>query len=183
MESFFLAETSKYLFLLHADVPQLPDFFILSTEGHLLPALPAPSTPAAAPPALFSSGTPITQATNIGVPSRDSMQDPEPETLYDEHIMDESYEDAEGADGENQGVEDGVGAREEGEYRPCREVCWRWGEEDAAEAVARVNAVLPLVGVSVEEARLIRQRRCRACVRITRRIATMRRGACPLRML
>ncbi|KAL0022767.1 hypothetical protein WJX79_002551 [Trebouxia sp. C0005] len=36
MES-FLSETSKYLYLLHADAADLPDHYIFSTEGHLLP--------------------------------------------------------------------------------------------------------------------------------------------------
>ena len=40
MESFFLSETSKYLFLLGANATQLPDFYVLTTEGHLLPPLP-----------------------------------------------------------------------------------------------------------------------------------------------
>lgn len=41
MESFFLSETAKYLFLLGAGAGDLPDFFVLTTEGHLLPPLPA----------------------------------------------------------------------------------------------------------------------------------------------
>lgn len=41
MESFFLSETAKYLFLLGAGAGDLPDFFVLTTEGHLLPPLPS----------------------------------------------------------------------------------------------------------------------------------------------
>jgi Glycosyl hydrolase family 47 len=41
MESFFLSETAKYLFLLGANATGLPDFYVLTTEGHLLPPLPA----------------------------------------------------------------------------------------------------------------------------------------------
>ena len=37
MESFFLSETSKYLFLLQANATDLPDHYIFTTEGHLLP--------------------------------------------------------------------------------------------------------------------------------------------------
>ena len=37
MESFFLSETSKYLYLLQADAADLPDHYIFTTEGHLLP--------------------------------------------------------------------------------------------------------------------------------------------------
>jgi len=40
MESFFLSETAKYLYLLHSNATTLPDFYIFSTEGHLLPVLP-----------------------------------------------------------------------------------------------------------------------------------------------
>ena len=44
MESFFLPETSKYLYLLNSDAAALPDYYIFSTEGHLLP--PFPRSPA-----------------------------------------------------------------------------------------------------------------------------------------
>ena len=40
MESFFLSETAKYLYLLHSNATTLPDFYVFSTEGHLLPVLP-----------------------------------------------------------------------------------------------------------------------------------------------
>ena len=41
MESFFLSETIKYLCLLHSNATALPDYFVFSTEGHLLPVLPS----------------------------------------------------------------------------------------------------------------------------------------------
>lgn len=41
MESFFLSETAKYLYLLHSNATALPDFYVFSTEGHLLPVLPS----------------------------------------------------------------------------------------------------------------------------------------------
>jgi hypothetical protein len=37
MESFFLSETSKYLFLLFSNATGLADHYVLSTEGHLFP--------------------------------------------------------------------------------------------------------------------------------------------------
>jgi hypothetical protein len=40
MESFFLSETVKYLYLTFSDAaPHLIDYYILSTEGHLLPVV------------------------------------------------------------------------------------------------------------------------------------------------
>eukprot|EP00892_Ulva_mutabilis_P012498 jgi/Ulvmu1/9620/UM054_0050.1 len=52
MESFFLAETAKYLFLLLRGAAAVNDFFVFSTEGHLLPPLPAdPADPSPPPPA------------------------------------------------------------------------------------------------------------------------------------
>ncbi|GBF88425.1 hypothetical protein Rsub_01137 [Raphidocelis subcapitata] len=43
MESYFLSETARYLFLTFSDgAAALPDWFVLSTEGHLLPVLPGP---------------------------------------------------------------------------------------------------------------------------------------------
>ncbi|GFR52408.1 hypothetical protein Agub_g14979, partial [Astrephomene gubernaculifera] len=43
MESYFLSETAKYLYLLFSSAPALPDYYILSTEGHLLPPLTDPT--------------------------------------------------------------------------------------------------------------------------------------------
>ncbi|GMH33547.1 hypothetical protein BSKO_01381 [Bryopsis sp. KO-2023] len=40
MESFFLSETAKYLYLLFSNDTRLVDFFVLSTEGHLFPPVP-----------------------------------------------------------------------------------------------------------------------------------------------
>lgn len=40
MESFFLSETVKYLYLLFANATAVVDHFVLSTEGHLLPVFP-----------------------------------------------------------------------------------------------------------------------------------------------
>lgn len=54
MESFFLSETSKYLFLLQANTTHLPDHYIFTTEGHLLP----PFTTSPQPPA---TPTPVSQ--------------------------------------------------------------------------------------------------------------------------
>eukprot|EP00873_Tetraselmis_striata_P000992 jgi/Tetstr1/421256/TSEL_012260.t1 len=52
MESFFLSETSKYLYLLHSNASGLLDHFVFSTEGHLIPPFPAaaPPKPQPAPP-------------------------------------------------------------------------------------------------------------------------------------
>ena len=43
MESFVLSETWKYLYLLHSNASRLADFFVFSTEGHLLAPLEAAS--------------------------------------------------------------------------------------------------------------------------------------------
>jgi hypothetical protein len=39
MESFFTSETAKYLYLLFHQSSALTDFYVLSTEGHVLPVL------------------------------------------------------------------------------------------------------------------------------------------------
>ena len=44
MESFFLSETSKYLFLLQANTTHLPDHYVFTTEGHLLPPFATTAT-------------------------------------------------------------------------------------------------------------------------------------------
>jgi hypothetical protein len=40
MESYFLSETVKYLYLSFVDSGPLLDYYLLSTEGHLMPAFP-----------------------------------------------------------------------------------------------------------------------------------------------
>lgn len=44
MESFFLSETCKYLYLLQANTSHLPDQYVFTTEGHLLPPFTTAST-------------------------------------------------------------------------------------------------------------------------------------------
>ena len=41
MESYFLSETTKYLYLIWSDSAHLIDYYVLSTEGHLMVPLPA----------------------------------------------------------------------------------------------------------------------------------------------
>ncbi|KAK9821875.1 hypothetical protein WJX74_008265 [Apatococcus lobatus] len=54
MESFFLPETSKYLYLLNSNAAALPDYYVFSTEGHLLPPFPH-QPPTDSPPSTGSS--------------------------------------------------------------------------------------------------------------------------------
>lgn len=54
MESFFLSETSKYLFLLQANTTHLPDHYVFTTEGHLLPPFTTASSQPLATPAPVS---------------------------------------------------------------------------------------------------------------------------------
>lgn len=42
MESYFLSETAKYLYLMFSSAPALIDYYVLSTEGHLMPPLADP---------------------------------------------------------------------------------------------------------------------------------------------
>ncbi|KXZ51047.1 hypothetical protein GPECTOR_14g34 [Gonium pectorale] len=50
MESYFLSETAKYLYLMFSDAPALIDYYVLSTEGHLLPPIRDPAVAHATPP-------------------------------------------------------------------------------------------------------------------------------------
>eukprot|EP00892_Ulva_mutabilis_P000699 jgi/Ulvmu1/1062/UM105_0021.1 len=44
MESFFLAETLKYMYLLLRQASEINDFFVFTTEAHLMPVLPTGAT-------------------------------------------------------------------------------------------------------------------------------------------
>ena len=52
MESFFLSETTKYLYLLHANATDVPNFYIFTTEGHLLPPFQSLQQPSKQTPLL-----------------------------------------------------------------------------------------------------------------------------------
>lgn len=58
MESFFLPETSKYLYLLNSNAAALPDYYVFSTEGHLLPPFPY-QPPNDSSPSQGSSSNPL----------------------------------------------------------------------------------------------------------------------------
>ncbi|KAG2422537.1 hypothetical protein HYH02_015424 [Chlamydomonas schloesseri] len=44
MESYFLSETAKYLYLMFSDAPGLIDYYVLTTEGHLMPPVADPDS-------------------------------------------------------------------------------------------------------------------------------------------
>ena len=73
MESFFLSETTKYLYLLHANATDLPSFSVFTTEGHLLPPFKTQAMPdyqpraAADIPAIESVKVPIFDGILAGI--------------------------------------------------------------------------------------------------------------------
>eukprot|EP00884_Botryococcus_braunii_P011977 jgi/Botrbrau1/20780/Bobra.0156s0011.2 len=145
MESFFLSETCKYLYMLFAETADLPDFFVFSTEGHLLPPVPLsdrqsagkPSDAAPLEPDVAMEGT-----TEVGDPAADP---------WDHFVVPRVP---------------GV-LRELVEDVVCGSLCKEWTEEEAGEAARRVQAELPLIGVDVRDSRIIRWRRCQACIAVT----------------
>jgi len=67
MESFFLAETLKYMYLLLKGAAEVTDFFVFTTEAHLMPVLPTAATaesvilqgpPPGPPPGAAAASTP-----------------------------------------------------------------------------------------------------------------------------
>lgn len=68
MESFFLAETLKYMYLLLKGAAEVTDFFVFTTEAHLMPVLPTAATaesvilqgpPPGPPPGAAAASTPV----------------------------------------------------------------------------------------------------------------------------
>lgn len=110
MESFFLSETVKYLYTTFSEAPALPDFYLFTTEAHLLPPFTHPDD------------------VNLGT------------------------------------GEDGAVPRQ------CEKVCRAWTDEEEADQVHRMQRAYPLLAADVNEARLLRQRRCRACQVVLQRL-------------
>ncbi|CAL8470523.1 g10065 [Coccomyxa elongata] len=171
MESFFLSETTKYLCLLHSNATALPDYYIFSTEGHLLPVLPS-AADAEAPEQVGASA------------SADGLCKATKETEGGRREVDGAKEQggttALGlATGQKEGGHEERSARlaPEEEGTPpanCAALCATQSAAEVEEGEAALREAFPVLPLAAADAALLRRRRCTACRVVTRAMAEMR---------
>ncbi|MEW5318101.1 MAG: hypothetical protein WDW38_009352 [Sanguina aurantia] len=110
MESYFLSETVKYLYIIFSEAPEFLEYFTLSTEGHMFPIFTHPRD----------------AARNF---TADTATGPIPDN--------------------------------------CRRLCTPRGREAQEEVHQRLQAAFPLIHFDEQDAAILRQRRCTACVGVT----------------
>ncbi|KAL4439416.1 hypothetical protein ABPG77_008745 [Micractinium sp. CCAP 211/92] len=200
MESFFLSETVKYLYLLFSNASAVVDYFVLSTEGHLLP--PFPDQPGGSTGAGAGTCSADGGATNATDPAADSGgacrgSPPQQGSLGQQ-------EQQEGAEGRGAGAQhDPPSAQQQQQQQETHgaaadaagarfSVSAQWDDlwqrhvrhevgrkcrplcrldaEQQAEAAAALRAALPLLPLPPGAPALLRARRCTACWEVTRAV-------------
>ncbi|WIA37908.1 hypothetical protein OEZ86_001285 [Tetradesmus obliquus] len=142
MESYFLSETVKYLYLSFVDSGPLLDHYLLSTEGHLMPAFGHASDP---------------PSIEEGLPQQEQQQQQQ-----QQEGAGQDDEDGAGAEEQDEAYQDGD---QEGDWE--KGLCEVRGTAEEAGYEARLHAALPLLPVRRVYSRRIRYRRCVACLHTT----------------
>lgn len=172
MESFFLSETTKYLFLLHANATDLPNFYVFTTEGHLLPPFMAVSHPAQQNaitepwtatffavsvirfiPAVLSCMCKVLHwglmhfvIVDFGQREVESSSDFNP--IVNKHVQQQQT-------AAQQMLGLGSWASEEALVQ-CTTLCADWSAEETAERIASLHTTLPLLPFSTQDSLLLR---------------------------
>ncbi|KAL3161638.1 hypothetical protein ABBQ32_010493 [Trebouxia sp. C0010 RCD-2024] len=157
MESFFLSETCKYLYLLHANTTHLPNNYVFTTEGHLVPPFNASLYPPAGPNNQATAWThPFHSASAWFMPDFSTLWMP----LSD--LASEGLVHSDGPLPPNIG-----GAVPAAIAERCASLCSSISDADMEEKQRVLQAALPLVPLAAQDAVILRQRRCTACLHVT----------------
>lgn len=154
MESFFLSETVKYLYLLFSNATALVDHFVFSTEGHFFPPFPSPAA-AAQSNASQHDASGGSGGGSVGRPPTCAVDGLE------------AVARAAGQQQWQRGLKSYVAEK-------CQLLCQTNLAEEQATA-EELAAALPLVPLVPGWRRLLRERRCKACEVVTRAVTTARR--------
>ncbi|DBA72271.1 TPA: hypothetical protein ACH3X2_010653 [Trebouxia sp. C0005] len=149
MES-FLSETSKYLYLLHADAADLPDHYIFSTEGHLLP--PFQMANGQQPSANTTMQSASSSYWDWWIPNFGNWL-PHTPPADDVGRLDAAIDISETAS--------------EAAAVQCAQMCRNVSAAEASKRQHLLQSVLPLVPLPAHDAILLRQRRCTACLQVS----------------
>ncbi|KAG7670956.1 hypothetical protein KSW81_004384 [Nannochloris sp. 'desiccata'] len=187
MESFFLSETSKYLYLTFANATTLIDHYVLSTEGHLFPPFSVP------PSASEEPGGEVGMAAAAGGKEKRAATMPQQEQQEPEKSSDSWFGRL------MRGAKPPSPA--ESEDTTCSEVCDNLieysvelldeeqndgnGSGDMDTSVSRrgeisaaaLRAALPRIPASATTPSILRQRRCTACKTVTSAVTRAKKKA------
>ncbi|DBB03198.1 TPA: hypothetical protein ACH3X1_000010 [Trebouxia sp. C0004] len=150
MESFFLSETSKYLYLLQADAADLPDHYIFTTEGHLLP--PFQLANSQQPSANITMQSASSSYWDWWIPNFGNWL-PHTAPADDVGRLDVAIDISETAS--------------EAAALQCAQMCRNISAAEASERQHLLQSVLPLMPLTAHDAILLRQRRCTACLQVS----------------
>lgn len=147
MESFFLSETCKYLYLLQANTTHLPNHYVFTTEGHLFPPFNASRYP---PAGLSNQATawthPFQSTCALFLPDFSSLWMP---------LSDLSSEGSVHSDGPLPPSTGGAVPAAIAER--CASVCSSISDADMEEKQRLLQAALPLVPLAAQDAIILRQ--------------------------
>lgn len=147
MESFFLSETCKYLYLLHANTTHLPNNYVFTTEGHLVPPFNASLYPPAGPNNQATAWThPFHSASAWFMPDFSTLWMP----LSD--LASEGLVHSDGPLPPNIG-----GAVPAAIAERCASLCSSISDADMEEKQRVLQAALPLVPLAAQDAVILRQ--------------------------
>ncbi|KAJ9522769.1 hypothetical protein QJQ45_019829 [Haematococcus lacustris] len=155
MESFFLAETLKYLYLTFTPGGQhMVEYYLLSTEGHLLPVLHPDG-----PQAELREQQLLQQL--LATPSPSDKEPPAHPSA--EGTCSLGLPTAAGVVGPASSTRNGLPAN-------CMDICRvpSPGRQSAIEAQLRSS--FPLISFNAADAAVLRRRRCVACITVSRRM-------------
>eukprot|EP00878_Enallax_costatus_P019616 GHUV01020699.1.p1 GENE.GHUV01020699.1~~GHUV01020699.1.p1 ORF type:complete len:1177 (+),score=371.08 GHUV01020699.1:336-3866(+) len=201
MESYFLSETVKYLYLSFVDSAPLLDHYLLSTEGHILPAfananesdLPGLADPdSSKQQQLEQAGSDNEANTSTSGGPSDS-----PAEQQQHAVCSSSSADSKGRNltltcswssrGHLRNVSTGSDVSLLGkplDHLPdnCRQLCSAVSEAHELSLERRLKAALPLLPIKRISSRRIRYRRCVACVHTTEALAASPQDSVAIRL-
>lgn len=148
MESFFLSETLKYLYLTFSNSSEILDWYILSTEGHLLPVFPSETHNGSISNSFsrFHNSPSGIGTSPAAKPLRIGTEDDLNETSWCKHLC------------------AGIRVFEGDERTVDKQPLPISLEDDFQISANKMNSILPQIPLVDSDAFLIRQRRCHACL-------------------
>lgn len=165
MESFFLSETLKYLYLLHANATDVPNFYIFTTEGHLLPPFLSVQQPFKQTPLLtlalhyglsamryclaisYRVQSLLHHAfTHFALVDLGDIESPPDlcanNSSSQQHLVTQQSTAAD--------------VRKSDLFRQCSEICTVWSPEEAEQRVTSLQHILPLLPFQIEHSLILR---------------------------
>lgn len=151
MESFFLSETVKYLYLIFSDADHLIDYYVLSTEGHLMPTFDT---------LMERVNCLNTRGSNVRKAQHQTREGGKADKEQDSS----SHSSSSNAPADSPASDD---SKSNSQYPPnCQRVCEPLSMKAGLTIEQKLRTQFPLVAFDPKDAARIRRRRCRACIAV-----------------